>query len=409
MRPPNILIFMTDHQRGDTVLPEHPARTPNVERLAAEGVTFTEAFCPSPHCCPSRATFFTGLYPSRHGVWNNVSNRQALSRGPVEGVRLWSEDLAAAGYDLRFSGKWHVSALESPAERGWREHFVTSGPGTHHGWTWEQYRALAEATGPETRRAPRDEGEIVRPGYPAYRLYGADAGNANRHDEEAVAHGLEALAEVGSHRDPWCLFVGAIAPHDPYIVPGRYLDLYDPDDVPLPPSYRDDLAGRPAIYSRMRDQIFGQLTEREVREGVRHFWAYCSYLDDLFGQLLAALARQRASRGDAGALRCGPRRLLRRSWAIRQGHPLFRGAYHVPAVIRWPAGVEQPGGAPMRSSRWPTSAPPSSTRRGSSRNDTSRAPACCPSCVIARRPWRAGATTSTRNATGWSCITRSAR
>ena len=112
MQPPNILIMMTDHQRGDTVLPGHPAITPNIDQLAAEGVTFTEAFCPSPHCCPSRATFFTGLYPSRHGVWNNICNDQALSRGLKDGVQLWSEDLAAAGYQLHFSGKWHVSVEE---------------------------------------------------------------------------------------------------------------------------------------------------------------------------------------------------------------------------------------------------------------------------------------------------------
>ena len=118
MRKPNILVFMTDHQRADTVLPEHPAITPHLDRFTQEGVTFTNTFCPSPHCCPSRATFHTGLYPSRHGVWNNVCNRQALSRGLNEGVRLWSEDLADAGYQLHFSGKWHVSVEESPQGRG---------------------------------------------------------------------------------------------------------------------------------------------------------------------------------------------------------------------------------------------------------------------------------------------------
>ena len=115
---PNILIVMTDHQRGDTVLPEHPAITPNLDRFALQGITFTETYCPSPHCCPSRATFFSGLYPSRHGVWNNVCNDQALSRGLNAEVCLWSEDLADAGYSMHFSGKWHVSVEESPADRG---------------------------------------------------------------------------------------------------------------------------------------------------------------------------------------------------------------------------------------------------------------------------------------------------
>ncbi|MFO7899889.1 MAG: sulfatase-like hydrolase/transferase, partial [Planctomycetota bacterium] len=116
---PNILIFMTDHQRADTALPEHPAPTPNLDRLGREGVTFTQTYCSAPHCCPARATFWSGLYPSRHGVWNNVCNEQALSKGLADGVRLWSEDLADAGYAMHWLGKWHVSVEESPADRGW--------------------------------------------------------------------------------------------------------------------------------------------------------------------------------------------------------------------------------------------------------------------------------------------------
>lgn len=339
MRPPNILIFMTDHQRADTALPEHPAVTPNLTRLAREGVTFTSAFCPSPHCCPSRATFFTGLYPSGHGVWNNVCNPQALSYGLKEGVRLWSEDLAQAGYQLHFSGKWHVSVLESPADRGWSEHFISGAAGELHGRRWEQYRELAQ----EPEPTGRGEGEILRPGYGRYRLYGTGSDDGNQHDERSVAEGLEVLRAVREDDQPWCLYVGAVAPHDPYVVPQRYLDLYDIDDVPLPVSYGDELADKPAIYQRMREMRFGQLSPREVREAIRHFWAYCSYLDDLFGRLLEALERSGQADNtlvlycsDHGDY-CGEHGLF------AKGIPCFRGAYHVPAVVRWPAGIVDPG------------------------------------------------------------------
>jgi len=339
MRTPNILIFMTDHQRADTALPEHPAVTPNLNRLAREGVTFTSTFCPSPHCCPSRATFFSGLYPSRHGVWNNICNRQALSHGLNEGVRLWSEGLADAGYRLHFSGKWHVSVEESPGDRGWMEHFVSAAAGTYHGARWEYYRALAAEPDP----AQRGEGEMLRPGYGTGRLYGTDAGLRNRHDETAVARALEVLGSLSADTEPWCLFVGAVAPHDPYVVPEEYLDLYDLDNVPLPASFRDDLTDKPAVYRRMRDMIFGQLSEREVREAIRHFWAYCSYLDHLFGRLLDALEETGESDNtvvlycsDHGDY-CGDHGLF------AKGIPSFRGAYHVPAVVRWPAFIQDPG------------------------------------------------------------------
>ena len=139
----NILVFMTDHQRADTLSPWNRAVAPNLAQFARQGVTFTNMYCPSPHCCPSRATFFTGLYPSGHGVWNNVCNDQALSRGLKPGVRLWSEDLAQAGYELHFSGKWHVSVEEGPAQRGWVADCVTSDKNEHHGRSWDQYRQMA--------------------------------------------------------------------------------------------------------------------------------------------------------------------------------------------------------------------------------------------------------------------------
>ena len=339
MERPNILVVMTDHQRGDTVLPEHPAIVPNVAKLAKEGVTFAETFCPSPHCCPSRATFHSGLYPSRSGVWNNVCNGQALTRGLAEGVRLWSEDLAQAGYHMVWSGKWHVSVLETPADRGWNEElFVTAHKPREHEIDWARYQEIARTPDPTTR----GEGQALRPGYHTYTMYGRND-EGNRHDEKTVELAVEALHRVGVEREPWCMFVGLVGPHDPYRVPGRFLDLYDLDDVPLPPSYSDDLSDKPRIYQRMRRTIWDQMTEREVREGIRHFWAYCSYLDELFGRVLEALeATGKAENtlvlycSDHGDY-CGDHGLF------AKGIPCFRGAYHVPAVVRWPAGLRNPG------------------------------------------------------------------
>ena len=105
---PNFLIFMTDQQRGDMQPTFQTAKMPNLEKLAENGVVFRRAYCPSPHCCPSRATFFSGLYPSRHGVWNNVDLADALSKGLHEHVRLFSEDLKENGYRLYYLSLIHI-------------------------------------------------------------------------------------------------------------------------------------------------------------------------------------------------------------------------------------------------------------------------------------------------------------
>lgn len=338
MTKPNILIVMTDHQRADTALADHPSITPNLDRLAEEGVTFTNTYCPSPHCCPSRATFFSGLYPSRHGIWNNICNRQALSTGLNEGVRLFSEDLAETGYNLHYTGKWHVSIEESPGERGWTEHSVSGAQGTLHGVTWDHYRELAQ----QPDATERGEGEILRPGYGTFRLYGT-AERKNDHDQTVCREALELIPQLAEAGEPWGLYVGFRGPHDPYVVPQRYLDLYDIDDVLLPASYYDEMADKPAIYGRMRDMRFGQLSEREVREGIRHFWAYCTYLDDMFGQILRALEETGQADNTLVLYTSDHGDYVGEHGLFAKGIPCFKGAYQIPAVVRWPAEISNPG------------------------------------------------------------------
>ncbi len=69
-KQPNILVFMTDSQNADTIKPWHQAKTPNVDAFLHNAVHFEPAYTASPHCCPARVTFSSGLYPSEHGVWN---------------------------------------------------------------------------------------------------------------------------------------------------------------------------------------------------------------------------------------------------------------------------------------------------------------------------------------------------
>lgn len=339
-RRPNILIFMTDHQRGDTVLPEHPCQTPNVQQLAQDGITFTQTYCPSPHCCPSRATFFTGLYPSRHGVWNNICNDQAWSRGLKPGTRVFSEDLRDAGYRLTFDGKWHVSVEAGPAKYGWEELFVSGDVGDHHGVSWKHWQNLNRS---ETERE-REPGEIIRPGWGNYRLYQTIEDDAPEgHDEQVIERAVNVLPRLAEGKDPWCLFVGLIGPHDPYRVRRRYVERYRLEEVPLPQSFSDSLEDKPRVARRMRRQYWDQLSELEVRDAIRHFWAYCTYLDDLFGQVMESLDATGQSEdtlviylSDHGDY-CGEH------GHFLKGIPCFRGAYHVPCVMRWPKGIAEPG------------------------------------------------------------------
>lgn len=338
---PNILIFMTDHQRGDSVLGR--AIMPNSERLREKGITFSETFCPSPHCCPARATFFTGLYPPQHNVWHNVDVGNAITRGLAEGVRTWSEDLADAGYRMWYSGKWHVSMTESPADRGWnccegtKSDYSDATPQN----IWPMFERLAAAGGCGER--DRGPNQIMMPGYPEFTICGT-AGERKRNDDHVIEHAVDKMKELAADPsdEPWCLYAGCVGPHDPYFVSQEYLDMYDINDIELPPNFHDEMADKPNFYRRTQD-VFSQLTEEEHKKSILHFLAYCTYEDALLGQLLDALEETGQAENTIVIATSDHGDYMAEHGLWAKGVPCFRGAYHVPLIVRWPEGIKRPG------------------------------------------------------------------
>ncbi len=344
---PNFLFFMTDHEQAQVLVPGHPCRTPHADRLGRAGVQFSRFYTPAAHCCPSRATLFTGLYPSRHGIYNNVCNDQAIHKSLYPGVRTFGEVLQEAGYNMAFAGKWHVCADENPGERGWRELSVSAGKSDRHGRSWDKWHELAQ-----NYRQPdsRGDGEIIRPGWEPYHLYGTvhpsrPVDPPHRADREyrVIAEAVTQLREMAQGEQPWCLYIGLTGPHDPYRIPEPYASMYDPEQTALPPSYADTMVDKPRIYQRLRQQIFGQLSEAEVRKAIAYYWGYCTMLDDMLGEVLAALdetgcadntvVMRLSDHGDyAGA-----------HGLFAKGVASFDEAYHIPLIIRWPAGTRQNG------------------------------------------------------------------
>ncbi len=287
---PNILVFMTDQQNATTIDPAGMAIMPNMERFLRTAVRFTEAYTVSPHCCPSRASFFSGLYPSEHGVWHNVEVCNAITRGLYDNVTLFPQLLQKEGYNTIFSGKWHVSAYEGPEARGFdtvlHEHVMNYGRMSkeniphHEDWA-AVYSGKIPLDGPNE---VKDFGRIIREGFPTYHQFGVDDDPFG--DRTTVQKAKEAILSSDSDI-PFFIYAGTTGPHDPYMVPQEFLDLYKDVEIPLPESFRDTLQDRPALYRRTRDQF--RLTDEEHQESIRHYLAFCSFEDALFGELLDAL------------------------------------------------------------------------------------------------------------------------
>jgi len=339
MAKPNILIFMTDQQRACSVLPDDPykAITPVLDEFRRDSVTFSRAFCPSPHCCPSRASFMTGLMPTQHGVWHNVNVTNAITRGMKAHVRPWSVDMKEAGYRMLFTGKWHVSNYQAPEDYGWNdgptEHSIPSLDEQDERARRSEMKRLTDRPHCEDG-ASRGRGEIVRPGYLPYTHYGT---NENPFNDRTVVERALNMFDGLTGDEPWCMYVGTLGPHDPYIPPKRFLDMYDGIEFELPDTFDDPMDDKPALYRRTRDR-FNQLGREEHKEAIKHYLAFCSYEDWLFGRLIDKL-KERGEYDDTVILYVSDHGdYLGDHGLWCKGLPSFLSNYHVPAILKMPGG-----------------------------------------------------------------------
>jgi len=337
MKKKNIIVFMADQLNADTVTkPGRKAITPNLDAFRCDATQFDQAYTVAPHCCPSRVAFFSSLYPSQSGVWNNVEVDNALSRGLYDGVTLLPEKLQEAGYTTVFSGKWHVSAYEGPTDRGfdYNLHEYISNYGRFKPENrprvndWEQVYTDRDTIKLDDSK---EFGEIVRKGYPKYHHFGID--NDPFGDTKTVKEACSFLDGLPQD-NPFFLYVGTTGPHDPYAPPQAFLDLYKDVAITLPDNFYDSMMDKPVLYRRTREQF--TLTEAEHIEGIRRYLAFASFEDALFGELINKLKEKGlyedsiiiflSDHGDYVA--------AHGLWA--KGLPCFREAYQIPLLMKVP-------------------------------------------------------------------------
>jgi choline-sulfatase len=274
-RPPNLLLLMVD-QLAAGWLPAygHPVvQAPYLTRLARDGVVFESAYCPSPLCLPSRAGLLTGKLPSRTGAYDNAAELPASS--PTVAHHLRSH-----GYATSLTGKMHFVGPDQL--HGFEERLTTDVYPADLIWTPDWRRPLAE-------RLPwyHTMESVLRPGV-------CEASMQLDYDAEVTFHARRRIFDLARERsrDPFLLVASFSHPHDPWEIPGRYWERYDPTAIPppsvpaLPPSEADP-------HSRRLREMIGVdeagLSAEQVRTARHAYFAAISYVDERIGELLAAL------------------------------------------------------------------------------------------------------------------------
>ena len=292
---PNILWYCTDQQRFDTVgaLGNPHVRTPNLDRFVAEGTAFTHAYCQSPICTPSRASFLTGMYPSRV---HNPRNGNGWVHREVA-ANLVTRQLAEAGYDGGLVGKLHLAGAfngrEPRVNDGYRYFKYSHAP--RNDWPLDQhdYAAWVQAQGV-------DPNSVLLHNFDRRHITGAlmeptPEQNNTPPDVHQTTWGAEASIEfINQPRpadQPWFLSVNVYDPHPPFNPPWEYYRRYDPDALPGPYFRSSDLEHQGRLTASGID-FQSESQPPEAFEGKKvqaAYYAMIEQIDEQFGRLMAAL------------------------------------------------------------------------------------------------------------------------
>jgi len=275
----NILLILTDQERPVMWFPAgwEAANLPVLTRLKNNGLTFNHAFCSTACCTPSRNTFFTGLYPARHGSIDTLSDilpQNQIERQLDPALPNLATCLKEAGYDVIYKGKWHLTTPVTGADGA-----TVSDDISRYGFdAWDA---------PDAGTTLQSRG-------------GGTADNDQRFINDAIAFLQDRLANPSPK--PFCLVVSLVNPHDVLTYPRFYKALGYSDSpwlddttppIPLPPHADENLLTnkKPRAQARFvaaAAQVLGPVLTDPVRQQYLNFYGnLLKKVDGQIGQLLA--------------------------------------------------------------------------------------------------------------------------
>jgi len=263
-RRPNVLFIAVDdlnHWVGH--LGRNPqAQTPNIDRLARRGVTFSRAYCAVPACEPSRAALMSGQRPWTTTCYRNGDGWKQLLT-PGQGL---SAQFLAAGYHVAGAGKIYHSSTYFPSE-------------------WTEYMNNREL--PKLPKVDKYEG--------FHNPLEHDLSDADLSDWHVVNWCIERLQQP--HEKPLFLACGLVKPHLPFAVPHKYYEMFPRNEIQLPPHREDDLDDIPPAGVRMarpQGDHAQFLKSGRWKDAIQSYLATCAYTDMNVGRLLDALDKSPA-------------------------------------------------------------------------------------------------------------------
>lgn len=328
-RRPNVLFLMSDEHRADVTgyAGSSVVRTPVLDQLARTGVTFSNAYTPSPICIPARQSLMSGLLPRNAGC-------EKFEHDLPPGSMTFARRFAEHGYDTVACGKLHHTGTDQM--QGWthrpagdatvaRRH-VEHGPGVISARTESVNGKWSQVD--EIRRA------------------GVGTGPCQVSDRLAVDAALDHIRRhfLDPHYDratpdtPLMLKVSLVQPHYPYLAPTSELFEYYLNRVPV---YRDQqVFDHPFLGGNFVVRAGVEVTERELRRATAAYYAMIEHVDTQFGRVLAALADAGQDLDDWVIVYTSDHGEMLGEHGVVEKQKFFEGSARVPLIIRWPRTLQ---------------------------------------------------------------------
>ncbi len=260
-KQPDIIWIVADqlHHQAVGYAGNTTVKTPNIDRLAESGLVFENAYCQQPLCMPSRCSFNTGYYPQETRVHSN----------PVQlpdTITALPDRLSEAGY--------HTAAFGHIGGDGLGKRFDTK----------------VDLWNTPLRQSMMAECDAVLPGNKLMPAHSCGTHPVPEDELFDVVTTNLAVDEINSASSPLFLQLDFFGPHAPWYAPQKYIDMYDPDDIPLPQNWNESVVDKPTslkgaqVSTRMED-----ITESKMREALQHYYARISMIDARVGRVLTAL------------------------------------------------------------------------------------------------------------------------
>ena len=272
---PNVLFIAVD-DLNDWVgcLGGHPqAMTPNIDRLAASGVLFTNAHCAAPACNPSRTAIMTGISPHTSGLYENGQKMREI----LPDAELLPKYFAGHGYWSAGSGKILHYFIDAQS--------------------WDEYYPAKETEDPFPRTLYPKQRPVSLPRGGPWQYIETDWAPLDATDEEFGGDWLVSkwIGEqlLKKHDKPFFLACGIYRPHEPWFVPKKYFEPFPIEEIQLPPGYKeDDLDDLPPEgKKRGPNRYFAHIrAHKQWKQGIQGYLASIAFADAMVGRVVDALA-----------------------------------------------------------------------------------------------------------------------